>query len=219
MLVGAAYRDQVVPPCTHARAIVASVNRILVIQQPPGFASDIVDASPAHDFFEAWVAEGIEILARITELVKVQDDIGIVFEFGSNGTDEPFFHHCVRIADYADLAPGSNDTRVVHQMLMIVTTVRHLQQQPCIDLILERADGIRNAGVVFDDDDFEEVAVNVLLAEVVQQVKAFANAPVHEDQTDLGPQTGALFNQLHFPDAMLAATWPCLKQATRVHGS
>ena len=136
----------------------------------------------------------------------MQNRVRMVLELGDDGSDEPGLHHCIGIADDAYISLSSNDSGVVHQVLVIVAIPRHLQQKPRVDLVFERANNIGYAGVILDDDDFEQITINILFAQIVEQVKAFTNAPIQQNQADFGAGTGTFFNELHLLKSNVAIT-------------
>ena len=92
------------------------------------------------------------------------------------------------------------------------------EQRPGIDFGRERLECGRHPIVVLDDDYLEGVACDVLLAEIMQQVKAFAHAPVDEDQAEARRRPRALLEQLH-RGAAPAARCSTLRQAMSEQGS
>src|SRR2546428_13836260 len=67
-------------------------------------------------------------------------------------------------------------------MLVVVALGWHLEDQPRIHLILKFLDSRRFSGIILDDNNFEQITLNTLLAEIVQNVKALSHTPIHQDQ-------------------------------------
>src|SRR5688572_20481100 len=118
------------------------MNGILQIENTLGFSARVVDAPAPDHFIEARVAKGIEIATHVSELIEVQDDVRSLLELARNSSDKTFLHHGIGIADDADIATTEHDPDVVHQMLVVVASLRHFQQHPGIDLVLKFTDSV-----------------------------------------------------------------------------
>ncbi len=171
------------------------MDRIGAVDDARGLAAGVVDAPFAQHRLEAGVAERVEVAPVVAELVEVQHELRLALESFQDRADEARLHHRVGVADDADLAAREHDAGVVHEVLVVVALLRHLEQQPGIDLGLEPADRVGLARVVLDDDHLEPVARHVLALEVVQQVEALAHAPVEQDERDLRARAPALAQQ------------------------
>src|SRR5262249_5758849 len=124
VLVGSTDRNQIGTNRRHARAIVALVQWVVLIDEPGGPPSDIVDAPRPENLLEAGIRERIEGRSHVSELVEVEDNREITSERLEYRAHEGLAHHRIRVAEHDDVAAGKHKTSVIHQMLMVVAAHR-----------------------------------------------------------------------------------------------
>ena len=160
------------------------MHRILSIENTRGNAVHIVNAAVPDHLLEAGIVEGIEVFTRVTELIDVKDDIGILLKSLHDAFNKIWSNHRVRISYHDDLSVGDGNSCVVHEMLVVTAVFGHFEEQPAVDLILDFLQGLELARKIFDEDDLEIIPRHSLLVQIMQQMKALAHTPIEEHETD-----------------------------------